>query len=80
MRPTAPIRIILPALCFAGVTTSAQAQDADFFEKRIRPVLIEHCTECHGADKQKGELRLDSRAAMLEGGESGPAIVVGKPD
>lgn len=52
-----------------------------FFESRIRPVLIEHCLECHSNnDKQKGGLALTSRAALLRGGESGPAIVPGKPD
>ena len=79
MRPTTFIRIILPVFYFTGLP-AVRAQEPDFFEKRIRPVLHEHCTDCHGAEKQKGELRLDSRAAMLEGGESGPAIIAGKPD
>ena len=53
----------------------------EFFEKRIRPVLIEHCYECHSAEakKVKGKLRLDSREAVLRGGEIGPAIIEGKP-
>ena len=51
-----------------------------FFETKIRPLLAEHCLECHGDKKQWGGLRLDSREAMLRGGESGPAIVPGKPD
>ncbi|MFN0125213.1 MAG: PSD1 and planctomycete cytochrome C domain-containing protein [Verrucomicrobiales bacterium] len=80
MHTRAAHRILLPLFCLAGGLAAARAQEPDFFEKRIRPVLSEHCSECHGAEKQKGELRLDSRAAMLEGGESGPAIVVGKPD
>lgn len=80
MQPPTTIQKILPVLCLAGGLASIYAQEPDFFEKRIRPVLSEHCTECHGGEKQKGGLRLDSRAAMLEGGESGPAIVVGKPD
>jgi len=58
----------------------AMAQEPDFFEKHIRPALQDHCTGCHGAEKQKGGLRLDSREALLGGGESGPAIVPGKPD
>jgi len=53
--------------------------DSTFFEMRIRPLLAEHCYSCHGEEKQKGHLRLDSRAAMLKGGESGPAIVPGQP-
>jgi hypothetical protein len=55
-------------------------QAAEFFEKTIRPLLSEGCFRCHGPEKQKGDLRLDSRAALLEGGESGPAIVPGNPD
>src|SRR5262245_38642264 len=48
--------------------------DVDFFEKQIRPVLSEQCWSCHGPKKQTAGLRLDSRAAMLKGGENGPAI------
>jgi mono/diheme cytochrome c family protein len=54
------------------------AESAAFFENRIRPVLAEHCYKCHGSEKQKSGLRLDSRAAILKGGESGSAIVPGK--
>lgn len=61
------------------------ADDADlaaekFFENEIRPLLVEHCFECHGPDKQKGDLRVDSIGAILSGGESGEAIVPHKPD
>ena len=49
------------------------------FEQFIRPALIEHCLECHGSTKQKGGLRLDSRAAIMAGGESGPVIFPGAP-
>ena len=52
----------------------------NFFETSVRPVLIESCQKCHGPQKQSSGLRLDSRAAILEGGESGPAVVSGKPD
>lgn len=51
-----------------------------FFEQHIRPVLVTECIQCHGEKKQKGELRLDSYEALLKGGESGPALVPGKPD
>ena len=52
---------------------------ADFFESKIRPVLVKHCYECHSADAGKvgGEFLLDSRDALREGGESGEAIVAG---
>jgi hypothetical protein len=54
----------------------------EYFEKRIRPVLVEHCYKCHSAEakKIKGDLRLDSKAAVLKGGESGPSLVLGKPN
>lgn len=56
-------------------------QQLEFFEKKIRPVLSQHCYECHSADakKLKGELQLDSKPAWQAGGESGPVIVPGKP-
>lgn len=63
----------------AGDSKASPAQ-VEFFEKTIRPILANHCFECHGPDKQRGSLRLDSRAAMLEGGERGPAMVLTKPD
>jgi cytochrome c553 len=51
----------------------------DFFESKIRPLLVNSCFDCHTSD-EKGGLRLDSREAVLTGGESGPAIVPGDPD
>src|SRR2546423_7533606 len=51
----------------------------EFFERKIRPLLVENCHKCHGIDKPKAKLRLDSRVGMLKGGESGPAIVPGAP-
>jgi hypothetical protein len=50
------------------------AAEADFVERRVRPVLVEHCVGCHGPKKQMGGLRLDSPQAMLAGGDSGPAV------
>jgi Protein of unknown function (DUF1553)/Protein of unknown function (DUF1549)/Planctomycete cytochrome C len=66
------------------MATSARADDTagiDFFEKKVRPILVEHCYSCHSgaALKLKAGLRLDSRAAMLRGGDNGPAIVSEKP-
>src|SRR5262245_35359141 len=54
-------------------------EQREFFEKKIRPALVENCFRCHGGDKVKGKLRLDSRASLLTGGQSGPAIVPGDP-
>src|SRR5437763_12672091 len=63
-----------------GAAGQPMAAAPDFFEKSVRPVLANHCFECHGPQKQKAKLRLDSREAMLKGGESGPAIVPGAPE
>lgn len=57
----------------------------DFFEAKIRPMLVKHCYECHSAEavaknNLKGALLLDTRAGSAKGGESGPAVVPGKPD
>jgi hypothetical protein len=59
---------------------SPTPEAAEFFEKRIRPILVEKCQKCHGANLQKGELRLDSREGVLKGGANGPAIFPGKPE
>jgi hypothetical protein len=56
------------------------AEERDFFERRVRPVLADNCFSCHGAKKQQAGLRLDSRAAMLKGGDSGPALKPGDTD
>lgn len=49
------------------------------FENQVRPLLVEHCIPCHGATRQKGGLRLDSKAGVKAGGDSGPVVVPGKP-
>ncbi len=53
------------------------AEQARFFEAEVRPVLAAKCQKCHGPRQQRGNLRLDSRAAALRGGETGPAVVPG---
>jgi mono/diheme cytochrome c family protein len=69
----------------APIAPAAQpisAADLEFFEARIRPVLTDRCYKCHSrlADKIKGGFMLDTREGMLHGGDTGPAIVPGKPD
>jgi len=54
-------------------------EDFQFFEAKVRPLLVTHCFECHDDAKQKGQLRLDSLAAALSGGESGAALIPQKP-
>jgi hypothetical protein len=70
-----------------GLSQSAAGAEPDpvqleFFESKVRPILVDHCYSCHSAaaEKLKGELRLDTRAAVLKGGENGPVLVPGKPD
>ncbi|WP_437231201.1 DUF1553 domain-containing protein [Planctomicrobium sp. SH661] len=59
---------------------AADSKQEKFFESQVRPLLVKNCFSCHSAEKQKGNLRLDSRGAILLGGDSGPAVVPGKPD
>ena len=65
-----------------GISATAFAGEAgsERFEKKVRPLLAERCWRCHGAEQAKGGLRLDTADALLAGGESGPAVVPGKPD
>ena len=58
------------------------AEQLNFFEEKIRPVLADHCYKCHSArsKKLKAELYLDSREGLLKGGETGPVVVPGKPE
>ena len=65
-------------LLWAAAARGQTPEALEFFEKKIRPLLAEHCQKCHGPEKQKAHLRLDSRAAILRGGDNGPALVPGK--
>ena len=63
---------------------SARAEDSpeleQFFEAKVRPLLIKHCVECHGPKEQSGELRLDLQTAATKGGSSGPAFAAGETE
>lgn len=61
----------------APASESVTPENEEFFERHVRPVLAEHCFECHGPDTQENGLRLDGLDAILTGGEHGPAIVPG---
>ncbi len=65
--------------CSLLLSVHVQAQDFAFFESKIRPVLAEHCYECHSVDsgKSKGSLMLDTKQALRAGGDTGPAVVPG---
>ncbi len=80
------VSVTLSVLCCTAFSPSmAGAGDEraalDFFESKIRPVLVEHCYKCHAADAKrvKGGLLLDTRDGLLRGGDNGAAIVPGKP-
>ncbi|MBL8830056.1 MAG: DUF1549 domain-containing protein, partial [Planctomycetaceae bacterium] len=66
----------------AAAVESPTPEQLDFFEKRIRPVLVTHCYACHATDSPqvKGSLLLDTRAGVRRGGESGEIVVLGDPD
>lgn len=73
--------LLLPTVV-SGQAASADDAGTEFFEKKIRPILVQHCLECHGANPKKigGNLHLDSRQGLRTGGDSGPAVEPGKPE
>ena len=78
-------KLVITLVIFTNCVTSAvganEAGQVEFFESRIRPVLVEHCYRCHStkAGKSKGGLLLDSRTGWQVGGDSGPAVIPFKP-
>src|SRR5438128_3707776 len=62
------------------LATGPAALADDFFEREIRPLLVDKCQSCHGDKKVRGGLKLTAREAVLKGGDSGPALVPGKPE
>src|SRR5688500_4212372 len=73
--------LLFLAVPAAGADAPTPAQ-AEFFETKVRPVLVEQCYSCHSSSskKLKANLLIDSPAALLKGGDSGPAIVPGHPE
>src|SRR5207244_3676517 len=72
--------LAIPHFCRAGDSVPTPAQ-ARFFETRVRPLLVERCFGCHGPDKQRSGLRLDSAEGLRRGGESGTVLVTSdRPD
>src|SRR6266545_3987529 len=81
MRRALPLCLIFALVPRASADTLDPA-GVEFFEKKIRPVLVENCYACHStqAKKQRGGLHLDTRDALRKGGDSGPGLVPGKPE
>jgi hypothetical protein len=79
-----PIAVLVLAGCWYASAARADdlppAKQLEFFEKSVRPVLVQHCFECHGEQKQKGKLRLDTREGMMSSRDSGMVVVPHKPD
>lgn len=69
------------ALASSAVAAALPAEQLNFFESKIRPVLVKHCYDCHSVEsgKSKGGLLLDTRDALWTGGDRGPAVVPGEP-
>jgi hypothetical protein len=78
----ASVRAEALALALAGGEGDPDPAGIAFFEQKIRPVLVKECYACHsaGAKKVRGNLWLDTRAGVLAGGDTGPAVVPGKPE
>ena len=81
------IVIAAAAVSLAGMQARVSADEAkpspealEYFEKHVRPLLATHCYECHGEQKQRGGLRVDSREFLLKGTDNGPALAPGKPE
>src|SRR4051812_20658620 len=74
-----PSSVIFLLCLLPCLLASAETPAERHFTERVKPLLDSRCVSCHGTEKQKGGLRMDSRTALLKGGESGPAIVPGKP-
>jgi len=79
----APLTLLRTFLCLVVLLGCSAAgadgqNDEAHFERHVRPVLLKHCSACHGHEMQEGELRVDSRKALLRGGSRGPAIKPGE--
>ena len=74
--------VVCAVTLFAATSGAASGEtDTEFFEKRVRPLLAEHCLECHSVEKKvKGGLRLDFEGGWRAGGDSGMAMVPGDVD
>jgi hypothetical protein len=75
--------LVVVTIQFAFQATPSMAEDPaaiDFFEKSVRPLIVEKCQSCHGAGKAKAGLRLTDRESVLKGGDGGPAVVPNAPD
>ena len=81
LRRDLPLGVLLSAFSQVAVFAQPSPDQIEFFEKKIRPVLVEQCYLCHSAKTQAmAELLVDTKAGLLEGGSRGPAITAGSPE
>ena len=75
------VALLVSLVVVRSATAQASSQD-EYFEKKVRPVLVQNCYQCHGPQSKIafGNLRLVSRAALLKGGDSGPALDASNPE
>jgi len=79
---TFALAVVLGVVVRADASDPPSPADLEYFESKVRPLLVERCYSCHSHDqkKDKGGLYVDSRQALLAGGDNGPAIVPGEPE
>ena len=78
------VLLVLSVACCSAEIALVRADEfspqvLEMFEKQIRPLLVEHCLKCHGRGKQERGLNLATRESIVKGGDSGAALVAGKP-
>ncbi|MEO8497559.1 MAG: DUF1549 domain-containing protein, partial [Planctomycetota bacterium] len=81
----APLRATLAVVCLIAISSNTFGQEITsegvaFFEKKVRPLLVERCLDCHTGDEPESGLSMDSLAGLLKGGLRGPSILIGKPE
>ena len=72
--------VAIALLAVSIIRAEEPRANLDYFEREVRPILVDACHKCHGPNKQESDLRLDSREAVLKGGVSGAAVVPGQPE
>ncbi|MCA9030232.1 MAG: hypothetical protein KDA66_05440, partial [Planctomycetaceae bacterium] len=72
--------VIAAAVAFFSSVTAFADEASDFFENRIRPVLVTKCGECHAGKTPEGDFRIESREDLIKGGMSGTSLVSGDPN
>ncbi len=80
--PSGVLALLAILLARPAAAAEPTREQAEFFERSVRPLLADKCFSCHSdaAKKQKGGLVVDSLAGLLAGGDSGPAVAPGDPD